>query len=89
MDAEEIKQALERLTDLPAKVASWRVEIGEDASGADAVWVWVELAGDHVGSQVRQSIRDKVKKAAREAAAFSPEPWIYVRVLEKAEEPTK
>lgn len=89
MDAEEIKKELERLKNLPADVASWRVEIGEDATGEDAVWVWVELAGDHVGSEIRQTIRDMVKRAARDAATFSPKPWIYVRVLESAEEPTK
>lgn len=89
MDAEQIKKALERLKDLPAEVAFWRVEIGEDATGEIAVWVWVELAGEHAGANVRQEIRDLVKRTTRTASSAAPVPWIYVRVLEKAEEPRK
>ena len=89
MDAEVIKRALERLENLPVRVAEWQVEIGEDASGDVAVWVWAKLADTHVDSEVRQTVREVVRRAAQNEAAASPQPWVYVRVLERAEEPTK
>ena len=89
MDAGAIKRALQRLEDLPSNVSEWRVEVGEDASGEEAIWVWAILADSQVGPDARQTMRERVRRTAQEASARSPEPWVYVRVLERAEEPTK
>jgi hypothetical protein len=89
MDPVVIERALKQLEELPAKVAEWRVEVGEDASGDAAIWVWATLSDFKVETATRQAIRERVRKAAQEAAAFWPEPWVYVRVLARSEEPTR
>jgi len=89
MDSVVIEDALKHLEDLPAEVTEWRVGVGEDASGDAAIWVWATLADSRVETETRQAIRERVRRVAQDAAAFSPEPWVYVRVLARAEEPTK
>ena len=78
MTAKSIEGSLRKLRHLPAAVKAWRVETGPDATGGDAVWVWVTLRDEDVDPQTRAKLRDRVRHAIRSHAA-AKEPWVYVR----------
>jgi len=73
-----IKSALRDIRELPAPVRSWRVESGPDATGDDAVWVWVTLDDEDLDVDTRSRLRDLVWDVVRQLDAAAP-PWVYVR----------
>lgn len=74
---EAIEAALARLPELPAKVSSWEVETGPDATDDPAVWVWVMLTDEGVDfqtrSRLREIVRDQVLHETNDGS------WVYVR----------
>lgn len=70
--------------DLPSAdaVAGWTVEVGRDATGDEAIWVWVVLHDELVDQvwplQTRDEIREWVRDLVRRAAA-PVEVQVYVR----------
>lgn len=76
-DAASIKSQLQELSDLPARVESWRVEEGVDWMNEPAVWVWAITERDDVDGDVRDRIRMIVRKVVGEATDGL---WAYVRV---------
>lgn len=78
-----IEDTLEKLTDLPTDVQSWQVELGEDATGDPAVWVWAILpdwADPETLSRLRGRIRDAVMQQMGERIR-----WVYVRFRSASE----
>ena len=73
-----IENALRDMADLPASVQAWNVEVGADATGDEAVWVWVTLRDEDLNRQTRERFRDLVRNAIRQRTSDSP-PWVYVR----------
>ena len=69
----------------PAAVRSWKIETGPDASGADAVWVWVTLDDDTFDWGTRSRVRDSIRQALERRGGVEA-PWVYVR-FRKASEP--
>jgi hypothetical protein len=78
MTAKGIEESLRKLRHLPAAVESWQVETGPDATGDEAVWVWVMLRDEDVDPQTRARVRDRVRAAIR-ARVGAKQPWVYVR----------
>ena len=74
---ESIEAALADLRELPAKVSSWEVETGPDATDDPAVWVWVMLADDGVDFQTRSRLREIVRDHVRHETNDGS--WVYVR----------
>ena len=80
---QEIQAALKRLPSLPARVDSWNVEAGGDATGEQSIWVWAILAENADRDQrstIRDTVRDVVKKVLDD-----PDVWVYVRFRTRAE----
>ena len=73
-----IEETLRDLADLPASVQAWDVESGADATGDEAVWVWVTLRDEDLNRQTREQFRSLVRNAVRQRTSDSP-PWVYVR----------
>jgi hypothetical protein len=73
-----IEETLRDLADLPASVQAWDVEVGADATGEEAVWVWVTLRDEDLNRQTREQFRSLVRNAVRQRTSDSP-PWVYVR----------
>lgn len=80
MDAnpDKVRAVLAGLKDLPAAVASWEIETGEDATGYDAVWVWAVLVKDNVPFAKRRAIRDLVEDEVRAGLPEFRELLVYV-----------
>ena len=76
--AETIESALDRLRELPARVCSWQVETGPDATDDPAVWVWVMLEDEGVDFQTRSQLREIVRGQIRQQT--NDESWVYVRI---------
>jgi hypothetical protein len=78
MTSETVDRVLREVRGFPLGVRSWTIETGPDASGAEAVWVWVTLEDDafdpRTTTQVRELIREAVHRRGGEHA-----PWVYVR----------
>jgi hypothetical protein len=72
----------------PAAIAGWDVEVGRDATGDDAVWVWVVLHDELVDKvwpiQTRDELRERVRGIVRSAAAPT-EVQVYVRFRSESE----
>jgi hypothetical protein len=72
----------------PAAIAGWDVKVGRDATGDDAVWVWVVLHDELVDQvwpmKTRDEVRDRVREIVRDAAAPT-EVQIYVRFRSESE----
>ena len=72
----------------PAAIAGWDVKVGRDATGDDAVWVWVVLHDDLVDQvwplQTRDELRDRVREIVRNAAVPT-EVQVYVRFRSESE----
>ena len=75
--AEAIEAALGALRGLPARVRSWQVETGPDATDDPAVWVWVMLADEEVDFQTRSRLREMVRNQVRHETNDGS--WVYVR----------
>lgn len=73
-----IEDVLHNMADLPASVQAWDVEVGADATGEEAVWVWVTLRDEDLNRQTRERFRDLVRNAIRQQTSDAP-PWVYVR----------
>ncbi|MBZ0252895.1 MAG: hypothetical protein K8I02_06095 [Candidatus Methylomirabilis sp.] len=78
MSVAAIQEALRKLKGLPAAVESWQVEVGPDATGDDAVWVWVVLRDENQGSDARAALRDRVRSEVERVETPKPK-WVYVR----------
>jgi hypothetical protein len=69
VDKTDVESILNGLLGLPSDVKRWDVETGADASGADAIWVYVVLddsafTGDNtlvIRKMVRQALRDDLR----------------------------
>lgn len=81
--AEAIESALGKLRGLPARVRSWQVETGPDATDDPAVWVWVMLADEGVDFQTRTRLREIVRDQVRHETNDGS--WVYVRFRGAAE----
>jgi len=85
MTTEAVEHVLREIRGFPAGVRSWTIETGPDASGSDAVWVWVTLEDEaferRTTAQVRELIRQAVQRQGGEHA-----PWVYVRFRGASEE---
>lgn len=72
----------------PAAIAGWDVKVGRDATGDEAVWVWVVLRDEFVDQiwplQTRDEVRDRVREIVRNAAAPT-EVQVYVRFRSESE----
>ncbi len=81
--ADFIRKGLGRLKGLPAPVADWRVETGEDWVGDPAVWVWPVLADEDTDFDTCDELQDIVRdEVARLTRAKTGEPlWAFVRFL--------
>ncbi len=73
-----IEDALRSMADLPASVQTWDVEIGADATGDEAVWVWVTLQEEDLNRQTREQFRSLARNAVRQQTSNSPL-WVCVR----------
>jgi hypothetical protein len=73
-----IESALRRVKGLPAPVQDWRVEVGEDSTGQEAVWVWVTLKDEDLDWDTRTRVRALVRDAVHRKLG-KQEPWVYVR----------
>lgn len=73
----------------PAAIAGWDIQVGRDATGDDAVWVWVVLHDDLVDQvwplQTRNELRERVRGLVRDAAAPA-EVQVYVRFRSETEQ---
>lgn len=75
--ATEIRSALGKLSDLPARVGEWEVETGIDSADEPAVWVWALLEDEEVDFAARSRLRDMVRECVRQKAGDAV--WAYVR----------
>ena len=73
-----IESELGKLQGLPTPVASWRVEVGLDATEEPAVWVWVTPEHDDVDAKTLADMRDIVRASVREMVGDDAD-WVYVR----------
>jgi len=83
MKDEKVDEVVRGL-ELPG-VAEWYIETGPDATGDDAVWVWLILEEEDVDFDTRSDLRRRVFDGVREAGGETP-PWVYVRFRTVAEE---
>lgn len=88
---ENIRKALGASKDPDVRldfVAGWDVEIGTDATGDDAVWVWVVLRDDRIEEawveSNRDALRDHVRSTVRRVVAAQPF-QVYVRFRSESE----
>ena len=81
----ELKAALARET-YPVPVTTWEIEHGLDATGDDAVWVWVELE-TWTDLATRSAIREQIRRIISEQENGELD-WVYVRFRDKAEHET-
>jgi len=72
-----IRAALESQQGLPISVVRWDIETGEDASGHDAVWVWVVVETRPL-ARTWTDVIEQVRQTASQAAGHD-NPWVYVR----------
>ena len=84
MGASELESKLRQGTEWPVDVKNWKVEKGHDATGEEAIWVWVTLENPmesrRIRSQLREMIREKIADY-EEADAH----WVYVRFRGESE----
>jgi hypothetical protein len=72
-----IEDSLTRLANLPAPVRDWKIDIGEDATGELAVWVWATVDDDDLTRAVRNELREKIDRQVRHIVPDAS--WVYVR----------
>ena len=81
---ETVERELMKLRDLPAPVQSWRIEIGEDASGDMAVWVWAVVDDAKLTRNVTSGLRSLIFHKVSDAVPNAK--WVYVRFRATSEE---
>ena len=79
-----VEQELRSLTNLPAPVKRWNIEIGEDATGEMAVWVWAVLDDADLTRGVRNGLRERIDREVRRVVPNAS--WVYVRFRATSEE---
>ena len=72
----DIRAELEQLTDLPAPVHGWLVEVGLDATDNPAVWVWALIESDDYEPDRMTRLKTMVHDAVRNTFGL----WAYVLV---------
>ena len=75
--AEDIRQALAVLHDLPVAVADWHVETGRDWTEDSAVWVWGILDNPRIDAATHSALRAAICDVVRLRAGN--EISIYIR----------
>jgi hypothetical protein len=78
MNTPELEARLRLAGDWPAPVVDWKVEKGLDATGMEAVWVWVIVDDVIEDWDLRTQLRNKVRDRITELED-SPPDWVYVR----------
>jgi hypothetical protein len=85
-NAEAVKRIIEAV-DLPPYVVDQVVEVGEDASGDPAIWVWIIVADDATDRpeffDESMAIEDRIFSALEQAG---DERWPYVRFRTRSEQ---
>jgi hypothetical protein len=72
----------------PAAIAGWDIQVGRDATGDDAVWVWVVLHDDLVDQVWPLQTRDELREAVRQLVVDASRPTevqVYVRFRSESE----
>lgn len=73
--------------DFPPGVVRWDLEVGDDATGDPAVWIWLfvdeEIAQRKEVSRVTTAARQRIRNAL---AAAGIQRWPYIRARTEAEE---
>jgi hypothetical protein len=85
LNSEAIAEHLRALSDLPAHVVDWDVEVGPDATEDLAVWVWLTLDDDDFEDLAK---RAKLLRRVRDSVALmnlESDPWVYVRFRARSE----
>jgi hypothetical protein len=78
MSKEDVERAIQSVrARFPADVRSWQIEIGNDATDTEAVWIWVTLSDEDLKDKTRNEIRGLLKEAIRNTV--NPSIWVYVR----------
>jgi len=78
MNTPELEAQLRLAGDWPAFVVDWKVEKGLDATGWDAVWVWIVVDNLIEDWSLRTELRNKVRDRIIELED-PPPGWVYVR----------
>jgi hypothetical protein len=81
---EPIHQELTKLANLPAPVRRWEINIGEDASGEQAVWVWAVLDDANLTRDIRNRLRERIESVVHRLVPNAS--WVYVRFRATSEE---
>ncbi len=78
-----IEQELTNLTNLPAPVRRWIIEIGDDATNEMAVWVWAVLDDASITRDVTIRLRNLIFDTV--SHVFPNAKWVYVRFRASSE----
>ncbi len=72
---------------VPASIIDWIVEVGHDATGDDAVWVWVILQDDLFNQPVdwQDNLRDRIEEIVSHAASPT-QVQVYIRYRAESEQ---
>ena len=73
---DDIRAELEQLTDLPAPVRGWLVEVGLDATDDPAVWIWALIESDDFDPDRMTRLKTKVRDVVRNTFGL----WAYVLI---------
>ena len=68
----------------PPSVVRWKVEKGTDATGEEAVWVWITLDSEKTDKTMRFQLRDRVRAVVMKFEDPAPY-WVYVRFVGEPE----
>ncbi len=71
-----IRAELEQLTDLPAPVRGWLVEVGLDATDDPAVWIWALIESDDFEPDRMTRLKTMVRDVVRNTFGI----WAYVLI---------
>jgi len=72
-----VEERLTRLVNGPAPVRRWQIDIGEDATGEKAVWVWAIVEDADLSRDVINGLREMVGREVRHLVPDAT--WVYVR----------
>ena len=84
----DLEDQLSKLRDLPAAVRHWKVERGQDATGMEAIWVWLVPENGDLDGETRANLRDRVREVVIQLEEPEPE-WVYVRFSEEPQLETR
>lgn len=73
-----VEKALKSLPEFPVSVKKWVVEVGDDATGENAIWVWAVVDDADLSSNNRSNLRNAIRDAVGQVVGDQPA-WVYVR----------